>query len=72
MVAINLQNYTMIQLVALKGKFKRHYERLKQNFDQMFIRNFIQQAPDTGSYKEQQNFINLIPMGKPMIYQLDQ
>ena len=50
LIAINLQNYTMIQLTALKGKFKEHYETLKQNFHQIFIRKYIQQVPHPVSY----------------------
>ena len=62
----------MIQLTELKGKFNGHYEKLKQNFQQTFIRKYIQQVPHPASYTEQRKFVNLISMGKSMIYQLGQ
>ena len=62
----------MIQLTVLKGKLKGHYEKLIQNFQQIFIGKYIQQVSHSASYTEQQSFIKLIPMGKSMIYQLDQ
>ena len=62
----------MIQLTVLKGKLKGHYEKLIQNFQQIFIGKYIRQVSYSASYTEQQSFIKLIPMGKSMIYQLDQ
>ena len=42
----------MIQLTELKGKFNGHYEKLKQNFQQTFIRKYIQLVPHPASYTE--------------------
>ena len=61
----------MIQLTALKGKLKGHYEKLKQNFHQIFIGKYIQQVSHPASNTEQPKYIKLNPMGKSMIYQLD-
>ena len=44
----------MIQLTVLKGKFNKQYEKLKQNFHQIFTRKHIQQALHPASYTEQQ------------------
>lgn len=44
----------MIQLTVLKGKFKGQYEKLKQNFHQIFTRKYIQQTLHPASYTEQQ------------------
>ena len=57
---------------SIERKLQGHYEKLKQNFHQIFIRKYIQQVPHLASYAEQQKFINLIPMGKSIICQLDQ
>ena len=46
---ISLQNYTMIQLTALKEKFKG---KLKQNFPQIFIRKYNQQVSHPENYTE--------------------
>lgn len=62
-IAINLQSYTLIQMMALEEKLKRHSEMLKQNFRQIIIRKYIQQVSHPASYTEQQKFMKLIPMG---------
>ena len=47
-IAPGLRNYTMIQLLTLKGKFKGHCK----NFHQILIHKLVKQVPHLASYTE--------------------
>ena len=51
-IAPGLRNYTMIQLLTLKGKFKGHCK----NFHQILIHKHVKQVPHLASYTELKNY----------------